>query len=445
MLLAARGDRDAFARLVDVTRSLVASIAIAETRDAETARDVAQDAYVQVWKDIQKLRHHESFLPFLRQVTRQRARRIAERRRRDVHGPEADLLLAGVPDPAPDAGARIVRSEQVALVREALAALPEDARETVALYYLEGHSAARVAVLLGLTEQAVHQRLSRARERLRADLMDAFGDDLTTAAPGAEFTAVVMSALPAEAAAAMGVTTAAVTAGGVGKLGGAGAGLVTATLIVVVAGSVVGVGRMGSHGAATDVPAPAANAVAAAPPPPPPASERPPGRDADQERPTATGRASAAPTSAAGGAASPALAVRSPGLAPSSLPPPVPFPPDATVANTPAGFRAAIVDVLGRCAPGVEVQDVDCAEYPCIAWAAVDRTRAPSLDLLRCEAWTDTFGRNLVAHARSAADGTAHFVGLLSLPDGGDDTQAIRKRVRPRMDALGQAYGLLNR
>lgn len=49
---AARGDRDAFARLVDATRNTVASIALAIVRDTELSRDIAQDVFLAAWRDL---------------------------------------------------------------------------------------------------------------------------------------------------------------------------------------------------------------------------------------------------------------------------------------------------------------------------------------------------------------------------------------------------------
>ncbi|MFR8172916.1 MAG: RNA polymerase sigma factor [Marvinbryantia sp.] len=53
---------------------------------------------------------------------------------------------------------------------EALAALPEDMRLAVALYYLEGYSVRETAKLLGTSESAVKNRLLRARAKLRRAL-----------------------------------------------------------------------------------------------------------------------------------------------------------------------------------------------------------------------------------------------------------------------------------
>ena len=248
VLLASRGDREAFARLVAATRSLVASIALVELRDVEAARDVAQDVYLQVWDDLHALRNPGSFLPFLRQVTRLRARRVAERRAREVRGPAAEELLAGAVDPALDPGSRLLRAEQAAVVREALDALPDDARETIALYYLEGHSASQVARLLGLSDQAVYQRLSRARGLLRADLLARLGETLAAAAPGSAFTAGVIAALPSSASAQVAAAGMAAAASGVAGKATVGGGVVVALVALVVAGALSSGGRTPGHG-----------------------------------------------------------------------------------------------------------------------------------------------------------------------------------------------------
>lgn len=56
---------------------------------------------------------------------------------------------------------------------EALGQLPKESRLCVTLYYLEGYSVKETAELLGLSESAVKNRLSRARARLRSELEQA--------------------------------------------------------------------------------------------------------------------------------------------------------------------------------------------------------------------------------------------------------------------------------
>jgi RNA polymerase sigma factor (sigma-70 family) len=216
---AAGGDRDAFARLVDQTRGLVASIAVAILRDVDASHDVAQDVFLSAWRDLRKLREPASFLPWLRQMTRNRAhhvlrsrvreRRVIPARLSDRTGGREnafagkDLLSIAVDAQSP--AAALIADEDRRRLADAIDALPDEAREVVTLYYREGQSARQVAMLLGMREDTVKQRLSRARQRLRAALLDEVGETLRTTAPGAAFTAGVMAltvAAPSTAAAA---------------------------------------------------------------------------------------------------------------------------------------------------------------------------------------------------------------------------------------------------
>jgi RNA polymerase sigma factor (sigma-70 family) len=244
---AARGDRDAFARLVDGTRSVVSSIALAIVRDPELSRDVAQDVFLAAWRDLGQLRDPQSFLPWLRQTTRHRAYHVlrTERRRAArVTLDETDTLLAGAVDTGQGADAALLADEDAQVVRAVLDALPDDTREVVTLFYREGRSSGQVAQLLGLSDAAVRKRLSRARETLRASLLDRFGDVARATAPGAAFTTTVMTALavgaPSTATAAAAVS-APVAAGAAASLGAAKLASVLAAVLLPAAGGLAGV------------------------------------------------------------------------------------------------------------------------------------------------------------------------------------------------------------
>ncbi|HWN41859.1 MAG TPA: sigma-70 family RNA polymerase sigma factor, partial [Thermoanaerobaculia bacterium] len=193
---AAQGDQEAFAGLVDATRTLVCSIALAILRDVEASRDVAQDVFLSAWRDLGKLRNPASFLPWLRQMTRNRAHHVLRdrvRSRRVISDAEADDLMATATDPRPGAGEILLADEEKRLLAEALEALSDESREVVTLYYREGRSVRQVADLLGLREEAVKQRLTRARSRLRREMLDRLGETLQRTTPGAAFTAGLMT------------------------------------------------------------------------------------------------------------------------------------------------------------------------------------------------------------------------------------------------------------
>ena len=62
------------------------------------------------------------------------------------------------------------REERLSKLRQMVGRLPESLREAVLMFYFEKMSYARMAEVLGVTEAAVNQRLSRARRSLRMSL-----------------------------------------------------------------------------------------------------------------------------------------------------------------------------------------------------------------------------------------------------------------------------------
>ncbi len=181
------GDASGFARLVDDHRSMVCSIALSIVRDVSASEDVAQEVFLAAWQQLASLRNPASLVPWLRQITRNRA---TDRLR-------ARATEALVTEPAADADleAAALAEERDRILASVLDALPEDSREVVLLFYREGRSVRQVSRLLDLSEPAVKQRLSRARNRIRRDVAERFADIVRDTAPTAAFTIAVCAAL----------------------------------------------------------------------------------------------------------------------------------------------------------------------------------------------------------------------------------------------------------
>jgi RNA polymerase sigma factor (sigma-70 family) len=207
---AAAGDSTAFARIVDATSGLVTSIALAIVRDVDVSQEIAQDVFMSAWRDLRKLRNPASLLPWLRQMTRNRAHHVLRgrvRARRWMIQPEGSEVEAIV-DGRAGADEQLIAAEERDVLRQALAQLPDETREVLALYYREGQSVAQVALLLELNEDTVKKRLSRARSALRATFLERLGDTLRATAPGATFTAAIVGSLPVAAPLAASAATA---------------------------------------------------------------------------------------------------------------------------------------------------------------------------------------------------------------------------------------------
>ncbi len=238
---AARGDRDAYGRIVAACQNAVTAVALAITRDVPTSEDIAQDAFLAAWQNLKRLQNPSSFLPWLRQITRNLARdRLRANRHRPLDGEGAEIAISLAADPSPTPAQQLVEDEREQAAVELIAALPEDSREVLLLYYREGQSSQQVATLLGLSDAAVRKRLSRARQGLRDDLLKRFGDFARGSAPTAAFTAIISTALVTASppAAAKGIFAVAAAGGAntLGKIALGAAGSIGVAIVAAFAG-----------------------------------------------------------------------------------------------------------------------------------------------------------------------------------------------------------------
>jgi RNA polymerase sigma factor (sigma-70 family) len=240
---AARGSHEAYGRIVNACQNTVTAIALAITRDVQASEDIAQEAFLKAWQQLDKLKNTASFLPWLRQITRNLARDwLRAQHGRPLSGEAAEIAIGMAADPDPSPSERLLQTEEEIAATEIISALPEDSRETLLLFYREGQSSQQVAELLGLSDAAVRKRLSRARACVREELLKRFSDFARTTAPGAAFTMIVLGglvgAVPAASAATV-IGSGVLGTGLVGKLGTG--GLTTGGITGGVAGGSLGV------------------------------------------------------------------------------------------------------------------------------------------------------------------------------------------------------------
>ena len=133
--------------------------------DSETAQDVLADAFLVIWRRIDDV-PSDGALPWCYAVARNclaNAQRSA-RRQRGLIARIARLSPPTVEDPDPD----LPDPE----LHQAVTALRPRDREVIVLWAWEGLTAAEIAVVLGITANAVNIRLHRARTRLAALLAE---------------------------------------------------------------------------------------------------------------------------------------------------------------------------------------------------------------------------------------------------------------------------------
>lgn len=192
------GDREAFERIVERYQRLLCSLAYAATGRFSESEDLAQETFVDAWRQLHTLREPEKLKAWLCGILRFKVGRL---RRSDGREPvrQAEAIEAAEEVPSGDEPAAVLAMdrEEQAILWSALARVPVLYREPLVLYYRENRSVEHVAGALGLTEEAVKQRLARGRRLLQERVLAFVEGALARSTPGRVFTVAVLAALPA--------------------------------------------------------------------------------------------------------------------------------------------------------------------------------------------------------------------------------------------------------
>jgi RNA polymerase sigma-70 factor (ECF subfamily) len=172
---AANGDSAALGALVTIVMPHIEKQLLRYPLTDEDRRDLLQATLMQIVRRVGSFRGDSSFSTWLFRVTANEALMMMRSQRRHrarlVEGLELEEL-GSLPAANDSAGAQQAdvsaeASERDAGVRRALAELPAEYRDVVALHYTQDLGLHEIAARLATTESAVRSRLHRARSRLR--------------------------------------------------------------------------------------------------------------------------------------------------------------------------------------------------------------------------------------------------------------------------------------
>jgi len=196
VLSAQSGDQKAFARLVNSTRNTVTSIALAIVKDIDGSEDVAQQVYIDIWHGLNKLKNHLSFMPWVRQITRYKAYNFLRdnKVKQKVSCDSEHELIVDFLKTDDTPASEHLREQQSVIVKSLIEQLPDDSREMILLYYREDCSTQQVAELLDVSDALVRKKISRARQTIKKQWLERYGEVLLSTAPTFGFTALIISA-----------------------------------------------------------------------------------------------------------------------------------------------------------------------------------------------------------------------------------------------------------
>ena len=181
---AQQGDRAAFSCLVRHFQHMAVGYAYSILGDFHLAEDAAQEAFVQAYLDLPKLREAQAFSAWLRRMVFKYCDRQYRGKRlwtetledaRHVASQEAGPLQ------------QTIRQELSEKIMRTIQALPEAQRAVTTLCYIDGYSQAEVGEFLEIPVSTVKSRLHQARKNLQQTMSDMIETSVKQHATGTEF------------------------------------------------------------------------------------------------------------------------------------------------------------------------------------------------------------------------------------------------------------------
>lgn len=190
-----QGDTEHYGTLVERYQRMLYAIAWSSLGNHDVSEDIVQEAFLQGYRYLPTLRQPGRFASWIAQITRNLCRKFQREQARE-QGSLRRWKLEGPGEIArPDVEALDQQPIEETL-GDALAQLPEDYREALVLFYMQGRSVRDSAAMLGVSEGALKTRLHRARGLLRERLESSLEKGLERLGPSPDTRRRVMAMLP---------------------------------------------------------------------------------------------------------------------------------------------------------------------------------------------------------------------------------------------------------
>lgn len=161
-----QGSEDAFRDLVERYERRTFWIARNMLNNFESAREVSQEAFIRVFRNIQRFDVKKNFYTWLYQIV---VNLCIDRLRRVSHGKTVNIdEVGGLRDRGHDPSEAGEHDEMRRRVHQELDRLPAKYKAVLTLRDIQGFSCEEIAQVVGCTNATVRWRLHRARKLFRA-------------------------------------------------------------------------------------------------------------------------------------------------------------------------------------------------------------------------------------------------------------------------------------
>lgn len=156
----------AFAELVERYKDMVFTLALKMLKNREEAEEVAQDAFLKVYKSLNSYKQESKFSTWLYKITYNTCLDRIRKNNRQQNTIDIEKYSEAALVSSDDIIGRMEDMERKQLIRECLNLLPGEDGFLLMLYYFEEQSVKEISKIMDITVNHVKIKLHRSRKKL---------------------------------------------------------------------------------------------------------------------------------------------------------------------------------------------------------------------------------------------------------------------------------------
>jgi len=176
---AKRGDGQAFESLVRKYQKPIYYLCHRMTGAHQSADDLSQDTFIKAYLSLHTFNESMNFFSWVRRIAVNRAINFLKKRKREKPLGDREMRVTDIPDASSqELPQDILQKKQMEnKFKKALSELPDEQRVIFVLKVYENQSYEQIANMLKIPHGTVMSRLSRARQKLKNEMIEYFGGE----------------------------------------------------------------------------------------------------------------------------------------------------------------------------------------------------------------------------------------------------------------------------
>jgi RNA polymerase sigma-70 factor (ECF subfamily) len=164
-----KGDKSAYAALINRHKSYAFTIAFRILNNREDAEEIAQDAFIQVFNSLDSFNAEAKFTTWFYRIVFNAAL-MYKRKKRILADDFEDSREALQVDSLSNSSDILLINERQAAIKNCLERLSSDDVTMITLFYLKEHSLEEIASIIEISAETAKVKLHRARKRLLEEM-----------------------------------------------------------------------------------------------------------------------------------------------------------------------------------------------------------------------------------------------------------------------------------